>query len=52
MPDNKDKIREHSVRIFGRLMEVLVKRRNRINKDKEKKGDTTTDNVKKFETCR
>jgi hypothetical protein len=31
-------------------MEVLVKRKKRICKDKEKKGDATTDNVTKFET--
>ncbi len=50
MPDKKEKNRVHIVRTFGRLMEVLVKRKQRICKDKEKNGDTTTDKVKNSDT--
>jgi hypothetical protein len=48
MHDKKEKNRVHIVRTFNRLMEVLVKRKKRINKDKQKNCNTTTDKVKKL----
>ncbi len=45
------KIREHfDAEVFERLMEVLLKRKKRINKDKQKNCNTTTDKVKYSDT--